>query len=125
MPVSLDTLSAAQIAAGIGAGEFSATDVARAALSAIDARDAEVRAFLQVTPELALDAAARVDALRAAGEPLPPLAGVPSPSRTLNLAGTRAPPYRLSPHARGLRGPLIPPRACSAWSMRAACRSAR
>lgn len=90
MPVSLDTLSAAQIAAGIGAGEFSATDVARAALSAIDARDAEVRAFLQVTPELALDAAARVDALRATGEPLPPLAGVPLAIKdNMNLAGTR------------------------------------
>lgn len=90
MPVSLDTLSAAQIAAGIEAGEFSATDVARAALSAIDARDAEVRAFLQVTPELALDAAARVDALRAAGEPLPPLAGVPLAIKdNMNLAGTR------------------------------------
>ena len=90
MPVSLDTLGAAQIAAGIGAGEFSATDVARAALSAIDARDAEVRAFLQVTPELALDAAARVDALRAAGEPLPPLSGVPLAIKdNMNLAGTR------------------------------------
>lgn len=90
MPLSLDTLSAAQIAAGIEAGEFSATDVARAALSAIDARDAEVRAFLQVTPELALDAAARVDALRAAGEPLPPLAGVPLAIKdNMNLAGTR------------------------------------
>ena len=90
MPLSLDTLSAAQIAAGVGAGEFSATDVARAALSAIDARDAEVRAFLQVTPELALDAAARVDALRATGEPLPPLAGVPLAIKdNMNLAGTR------------------------------------
>ena len=90
MPLSLDTLSAAQIAAGVGSGEFSATDVARAALSAIDARDAEVRAFLQVTPELALDAAARVDALRAAGEPLPPLAGVPLAIKdNMNLAGTR------------------------------------
>lgn len=90
MPLSLDTLSAAQIAAGVGSGEFSATDVARAALSAIDARDAEVRAFLQITPELALDAAARVDALRAAGEPLPPLAGVPLAIKdNMNLAGTR------------------------------------
>ncbi len=85
-------MSAAQIAAGIEAGEFSATDVARAALSAIDARDAEVRAFLQVTPELALDAAARVDALRAAGEPLPPLAGVPLAIKdNMNLAGADSP----------------------------------
>ena len=32
---SLDTLSAAQIAAGVAAGDFTATEVARAALDAI------------------------------------------------------------------------------------------
>ena len=74
---SLDTLSAAQIAAGVAAGDFTATEVAHAALDAIEARDGAVQAFLQVAPELALDAAARIDADRAAGKPLPPLAGVP------------------------------------------------
>ena len=73
---SLDTLSAAQIAAGVAAGDFSATEVAHAALDAVEKRDGAVQAFLQVAPELALDAAARVDADRAAGKPLPPLAGV-------------------------------------------------
>lgn len=90
MLANLDSLSAAQIAAGVAAGDFTAAEVAHAALSAIDARDAEVQAYLQVTPELALDAAAAIDARRAAGEPLPPLAGVPFAIKdNMNLVGTR------------------------------------
>ena len=90
MTVSLDTLTAAQIAAGVAAGEFAAVEIARAALAAVGARDAEVQAFLQVTPELALAAAERIDAARAAGETLPALAGVPVVFKdNMNLAGTR------------------------------------
>ena len=54
---NLDTLSAAQLAAGVAAGDFSATDVARASLEAIDAREPEVQAFLEVSADLALAAA--------------------------------------------------------------------
>ena len=90
MATFIDSLTAADIAAGVRAGEFSAVEVTRAALSAIDARELEVQAFLQVTPEVALGAAARVDALRAAGEPLPPLAGVPLAIKdNMNMLGTR------------------------------------
>ena len=89
-PLHLDNLSAAQIAAGIAAGDFSATEVAHAALAAIDAREGAVQAFLQVTPELTLDAAAKLDADRAAGRLLPPLAGVPLAIKdNMNLVGTR------------------------------------
>lgn len=87
---SFDTLSAAQIAAGIAAGDFSATEVARAALDAIDARDDGTRAFLQVSEELALAAAAQTDKAYAAGDTLPPLAGVPVAFKdNMNLLGTR------------------------------------
>ena len=87
---SFDTLSAAQIAAGVAAGDFTATEVARAALDAIEARDGAVQAFLQVAPELALAAAARIDADRAAGKPLPALAGVPLAVKdNMMLTGTR------------------------------------
>ena len=86
----LDTLSARQIAAGVAAGDFSATEVAHAALDAIARRDDEIRAFLQVSEELALAAAARTDAARAAGEPLPPMAGIPIAYKdNMNLLGTR------------------------------------
>ena len=87
---TLDTLSAAQIAAGVSAGDFTATEVAHAALDAVEAREGAVQAFLQVSPELALDAAARIDADRASGKPLPPLAGVPLAIKdNMMLAGTR------------------------------------
>ena len=87
---TLDTLSAAQIAAGVSAGDFTATEVARAALDAVEAREGAVQAFLQVSPELALDAAARIDADRASGKPLPPLAGVPFAIKdNMMLVGTR------------------------------------
>lgn len=86
----IDELTAVQIATGVAAGDFSATEVAHAALDAVEARDDAVQAFLQVSPELALDAAARVDAARAAGETLPPLAGVPLAIKdNMNLVGTR------------------------------------
>ena len=90
MARSFDTLTAAEIAAGIAAGDFSAAEVCTAALDAIAAREPEVQAFLQVTPELAQEAAARIDAARAAGEALGPLAGVPLAIKdNMNLAGTR------------------------------------
>lgn len=90
MAISFDSLSAAQIAAGVAAGSFSATEVAQASLDAIQARDGAVQAFLQVAPELALNAADKVDAKRAAGEALPPLAGVPFAIKdNMNFVGTR------------------------------------
>lgn len=86
----LDSLTAQQIASGVAAGDFSATEVARASLNAIAARDGQVQAFLQVSEELALSATARIDAMRAAGEALPPLAGVPVAFKdNMNLLGTR------------------------------------
>ena len=82
MAQSFDSLTAAQIAAGVAAGDFTATEVAQASLAAIEAREGGVQAFLQVSPELALEAAARVDADRAAGKPLPRLQACRWPSRT-------------------------------------------
>lgn len=79
---SLDTLTARQIAAGIAAGDFTATEVAHAALDAISARDASTQAFLQVSENLALEAAAKTDAARAAGESLPLWRASPSHSKT-------------------------------------------
>ena len=87
---TLDTLTARQIAKGISSGYFSATEVACAALDAVEARDPEVQAFLQLSEDLALAAAARTDAARAAGRGLPPFAGVPVAFKdNMNLLGTR------------------------------------
>ena len=73
----LTRLSAAEIAGAIAAGEISAEEVTRAHLDRIEQVDGVVRAFLHVDTDGALDAARRVDADRAAGHDLGPLAGVP------------------------------------------------
>ena len=85
----LDGLTAAQIAAGVASGEFSATEVARASLDAIEACEPQVQAFLQVSADLALKAAAAIDARRAAGQGLGVLAGVPVAFKdNIQLLGT-------------------------------------
>jgi aspartyl-tRNA(Asn)/glutamyl-tRNA(Gln) amidotransferase subunit A len=87
--IDLSSLSARQVRDGVAAGEFSAREVAEAAYARIEALDERVHAFLQLTPELAHEAADRIDAARAAGETLPPLAGVPAGLKdNMNLVGT-------------------------------------
>src|SRR5688572_975950 len=58
-------------------GEVSAEEVARASLARIAQRDGALGAFLTVQADDALAAARALDARRARGEPLGPLAGVP------------------------------------------------
>lgn len=74
---NLTELTAAALARQIGSGEVSAVEVATAHLDRIAATDPQVHAFLHVDGDAAVAAAAAVDAARAAGEPLGPLAGVP------------------------------------------------
>ena len=61
----------------IAAGDVTAREVTEAALQRIDAVDGALHAFLHVDADGARDAASAVDARRASGEPLGPLAGVP------------------------------------------------
>ncbi|MFY1668959.1 Asp-tRNA(Asn)/Glu-tRNA(Gln) amidotransferase subunit GatA [Plantactinospora sp. WMMB334] len=70
-------MTATEIAALIAGGEASAVEVTRAHLDRIAAVDERVHAFLHVDTDGALAAAREVDARRAAGEELGPLAGVP------------------------------------------------
>jgi aspartyl-tRNA(Asn)/glutamyl-tRNA(Gln) amidotransferase subunit A len=58
-------------------GEVSARELTDHHLARIAAVDASIHAFLEVTAERARDDADRIDARRAAGEALPPLAGIP------------------------------------------------
>ncbi|GGV08980.1 glutamyl-tRNA(Gln) amidotransferase subunit A [Kitasatospora herbaricolor] len=69
--------TAAETASAIAKGDVSAVEVAQAHLDRIDAVDKRVNAFLHVDTEGALSAARAVDAKRAKGEELGPLAGVP------------------------------------------------
>jgi aspartyl-tRNA(Asn)/glutamyl-tRNA(Gln) amidotransferase subunit A len=77
MSVELTRMTAAATAAAIAAGEVSAEEIAQAHLDRIHAVDEKVKAFLYVDADGALAAARAVDARRAAGEQLGPLAGVP------------------------------------------------
>lgn len=75
--------TAATIAAVVAAGAVSATAVAEAALARIEALDPAINSFTAVTARRALAEAAAVDAARAAGRPLGPLAGVPWAAKNL------------------------------------------
>jgi aspartyl-tRNA(Asn)/glutamyl-tRNA(Gln) amidotransferase subunit A len=73
----LTTLTAAQTAAAIAAGEVSSVEVTQAHLNRIAQVDLHIRAFLHVGAEAALAAAHAVDEQIAAGQRPGPLAGVP------------------------------------------------
>ena len=73
----LTRLSAAAMAAAMADGSASAEEIARAHLARIADVDGELNAFLHVSEDDALATARDVDARRAAGEELHPLAGVP------------------------------------------------
>ncbi|MCZ7420498.1 Asp-tRNA(Asn)/Glu-tRNA(Gln) amidotransferase subunit GatA [Verrucosispora sp. WMMA2121] len=70
-------MTATQIAGLVATGAASAVEVTQAHLDRIAAVDGRVNAFLHVDTEGALAAARDIDARRAAGEELGPLAGVP------------------------------------------------
>ncbi|WP_225207827.1 Asp-tRNA(Asn)/Glu-tRNA(Gln) amidotransferase subunit GatA [Novosphingobium huizhouense] len=73
----LTDLGVAAIRDGVATGAFTATEVATAFNTAVAEANDALNAFIVTTPDAALAAAARVDAMRAAGEPLGKMAGVP------------------------------------------------
>ena len=74
MPVTW-TISGVQEA--LAAKKISARELAADYYKRIDARNAQLNAYLTLSQDRAFAQAERVDALLAAGRPLPPLAGVP------------------------------------------------
>lgn len=89
-PVSPDAAAATllagpatDLAAAVRDGRVSARAVAQAALARIDAVDPVLNAFTDVTRERALAEADALDAARAAGQALGPLAGVPFAAKNL------------------------------------------
>ncbi|MFF3066523.1 Asp-tRNA(Asn)/Glu-tRNA(Gln) amidotransferase subunit GatA [Oerskovia sp. NPDC057915] len=77
MSNDLTRLSAADLAAHLVSGEVSSVEATQAHLDRIGDVDPAVHAFLHVSTEDALATARDVDARRAAGDDLHPLAGVP------------------------------------------------
>ncbi|MFZ5849866.1 MAG: Asp-tRNA(Asn)/Glu-tRNA(Gln) amidotransferase subunit GatA [Actinomycetota bacterium] len=75
--MDLTRLTAVEAGRLLAGGDVSAVDLAQAHLDRIAEVDGELHAFLHVDAEGALAAARAVDARRADGDPLGPLAGVP------------------------------------------------
>ncbi len=112
-------LSAAALAGKLASREISAVEATRAHLDRIGAIDGDVHAFLHVSAT-ALDTARAVDARRASGERLNPLAGVPIAIKDVlctqdmpTTAGSRIlegwiPPYDATVVARLRAADLIP-----------------
>ena len=73
----LVTLSALEMADKLRSGEITSEQLTQAHLDRIEATNGVLNAFLVVDAEGALATAREVDAARAAGEDLHPLAGVP------------------------------------------------
>lgn len=71
------TWTAGETVAAIARGDVSAREATQAALDRIGALDPRLHAFLTVAADPALADADAIDARRASGDPLPPLAGVP------------------------------------------------
>lgn len=91
MAKSFAEFSVAEIQAGLAAGEFSATEIAKASLGRVAAADKAIHAYLEVTEAAALEAAARIDAAIVDGDltQVGPLAGVPVAFKdNMNLKGT-------------------------------------
>jgi 1-carboxybiuret hydrolase len=93
LPIDPTSLSAAEIAQEVRSGTTSAAWVIEATLLAVRMRDPVLNCFTDITAERALVRAKQIDRDRAAGRPLPPLAGVPFAVKNLfDIAGlaTRA-----------------------------------
>jgi aspartyl-tRNA(Asn)/glutamyl-tRNA(Gln) amidotransferase subunit A len=123
--LNLASATATEIRDAIVGKDLSAVEVANAALTRIDEIEPRVHAFNQITPELALAAAERIDALVAEGAELPPLAGVPAAFKdNMNLVGTRTTcssrilsnfesPYDCTAVARLIQAGVIPLGKCN------------
>ncbi|MGI9951766.1 Asp-tRNA(Asn)/Glu-tRNA(Gln) amidotransferase subunit GatA [Moorellaceae bacterium AZ2] len=69
--------SAHEVSQLLARKEISAVELTRAVLDRIEAVEGQVKAFVTLTPEVALEQARAIDAARARGEELGPLAGIP------------------------------------------------
>ena len=112
--------SAATLADRLAAGDVSSVEATRAHLDRIADVDPDVHAFLHIAGPGALERAAEIDRLRAAGEAPSPLAGVPVAIKdvlcTNDMPSTAAskilegwiPPYDATPVARLRSAGLVP-----------------
>ena len=85
------TLTIPHVRKAIASRQATAKEIAERCFVNIRERDGEIHAFLSLAADRALEQAARMDAIAAAGDPLPPLAGVPVGIKdVLTIAGLPA-----------------------------------
>lgn len=77
MKHELVSMPVSRLSACLQKKEVSSAEAAMAYLSKIEETDEGIGAYLAVTGERALEQARKIDERRAAGDPLPPLAGIP------------------------------------------------
>ena len=88
MSLDLANATAAETARAVASGDVFALDVTQATLARIEARNGAVNAFTAIVGDRARRRAADLDAARAAGQSLGPLAGVPFAVKNLvDIAG--------------------------------------
>ena len=75
--MDLTKLTIAELQEQLRKRAVTAREIAEAHLKRIDERDPQVKAFLSLSPERALEQAAAIDRMVEKKQPLPPLAGVP------------------------------------------------
>jgi aspartyl-tRNA(Asn)/glutamyl-tRNA(Gln) amidotransferase subunit A len=76
--MDLTALTLTQIRESLVKKEFTAQELVRAHLENIERKDGEVRSYLTLSPERALNQARKIDGMIQAGASLPRLAGVPA-----------------------------------------------
>ena len=87
----------ARLREDIASGAVKAADLAGTYYDRIAALNPQLNVYLSLTKDRALEQAARVDAMAAKGDPLPPLAGIPVGIKdVLVMRGRRQPPGRRS-----------------------------
>jgi aspartyl-tRNA(Asn)/glutamyl-tRNA(Gln) amidotransferase subunit A len=103
-------LTGTELAATLMAGETSAVEVVRSSLARAEAVDDQVKAFLTLTPEVALERAEAVDTHALTGAPRSPVAGIPIALKdVLTTKGIRT-----TCGSRILES-YVPPYDCTAW----------
>ncbi len=111
MSEQLCDLTGSELTAMLQAGEVTAVALAESSLTRVEAVDDRVKAFLTLTPEVALERAAELDVYLSTGAPLTDVAGIPIALKdVLTTNGIR------TTCGSKILETYTPPYDCTAWT---------